>query len=104
MTNFQRGFAGELTKLAGPAKIGNFFHRLNHSPELRMAIRKAAILGAGTGAVGSMFGSVGEGESRLKKTLQGAALGALTGGVSGAAFPGWFGRASRLAEGERPLR
>ena len=104
MTNFQHGFASELAKLAGPAKIGNLFHRLNHSPEFRTAIRKAALLGAGTGAVGSLFGGVGEGESRLKKTLQGAALGALTGGVSGAAFPGWFGRSSRLAEGERALR
>lgn len=99
MTNFHLGFASEVTKLAG---LENFIRRLSHSPELRASIRRAAVLGGGTGAVAGALGGKAEDESRLKKILGGAAMGALTGGISGAAFPGWFNRGAMRAHGETP--
>ena len=101
MTSFTAGFQGELEKLAKIRAIANFAKRLHGSKGLREAIRRSAVLGAGTGAV---TGALSESDkSLLHRMLGGAALGAVGGGVTGASFPGWFSRASMLAPDERRI-
>lgn len=87
MNSFLAGFKDELVKTAG---LGNFMHRLSKSKELRHAIRRSALLGAGTGAIGGALQHKNPDESRLKKILGAALLGGAGGAVTGAAFPGWF--------------
>lgn len=98
MSWFVTGFADELTKLAGPP-TANLIERLRRSPELRKAIVRSTLLGAGTGAVTGAF-THDKDSGRAKKVLTGAALGALGGGITGAVYPGWFDRRSRLASDE----
>jgi hypothetical protein len=97
MKPFIRGFANELTKLAGPLE---FLERLKKSPELRHAIRRSTMLGAATGAIGGALQHKDKGESRAKKMLGAGALGALGGAISGASFPGWFSEHAMRAHGE----
>lgn len=97
MNPFLAGFADELVKTAG---LGNFMHRLSKSKELRHAIRRSALLGAGTGAIGGALQHKDPEESRLKKILGAALLGGAGGAVSGAAFPGWFHQHSMRAADE----
>jgi hypothetical protein len=94
------GFADELVKTAGRANaVLKLLERINTSKDLRSAIRRSALLGAGTGAATSVLGGDGK-KSTLRRGLGGAALGAVGGGITGAAYPGWFTRAMRLAPDE----
>ncbi len=97
MDPFITGFSDELVKTAS---LAGFARRLANSKELRHAIRRSTILGAGTGAVGGAIQSKGEDESRLKKILGAAALGGVGGALTGAAFPGWFHHSSMRAADE----
>lgn len=97
MDAFITGFQDEIVKTAN---LAAFAKRLVNSKELRHAIRRSAVLGAGTGAVGGAIQGKGEDESRLKKILGGAALGGVGGALTGAAFPGWFHHSSMRAADE----
>jgi len=94
---FIQGFSDELVKTAN---LKNFARRLVSSPELRHAIRRSAVLGAGTGAISGALQHKTPEESRLKKILGAALLGGAGGAVTGAAFPGWFSRHSMRAADE----
>lgn len=98
MLPFLGAFVDELEKVAG---VTSLLRRLSESPALRKSVRHAALLGGGTGAVAGALSHKNEDESRLRKILGGATLGALTGGITGAVHPGWYSRESRFAVGER---
>lgn len=100
MGPMHEGFADELVKTAGRAgAIRRLVERINKSKDFRDAIRRSAVLGAGTGAAtGALSGDKDKG--LLRRALGGAALGAVGGGITGAAFPGWFTKAMRLAPDE----
>lgn len=98
MSPFLRGFASELVKVANPAT--RFLKRLEESPELRRAIGRGALLGAGTGAVAGGVTHKNGDESRAGRILRNAAVGAVTGGVTGAIHPGWYSKESYLAADE----
>ncbi len=87
-------------KVAGLGKVREFAERLGKSEELRHAIRRSALLGAGTGAIGGAIQSKSPDESRIKKILGSALLGGVGGAVTGAAFPGWFHHQSMRAADE----
>lgn len=93
---FLQGFADELVKTAGVGSAAKrLAERLRSSPELRKAIARSAALGAGTGALQTMVQPKDE-----RKLLRNMAAGALAGGATGVAFPGWFGRSSMRAADE----
>lgn len=120
MGPMHEGFADELVKtaradlasmaalaaaggLTGAALRSGALHRLvkrvKKSKDLRDAIRRSAVLGAGTGAATGVLGGDKD-KSILRRALGGAAVGAVGGGITGAAFPGWFTKAMRLAPDE----
>jgi len=101
-SHFASGFADELTKVAKISALRSFAHRLNTSKDLRDAIRRSATLGAGTGAITAALGD-GE-DASLVRALKGGAIGALGGGITGATFPGWFGRSNMMAADEIPSK
>lgn len=94
------GFADELVKVSGRLDaVRRLVERIKKSPELRSSIRRSMTLGAGTGAAAAALGG-DKGKSLLRRVLGGAAVGAVGGGITGAAFPGWFTKAMRLAPDE----
>lgn len=103
MQAFVRGFADELLKTASLGEgVVHFFRRVREEPELRAAIRKSMLVGAGTGLIegAALPAASGKKHSRLKSGLSEAAGGAMVGGITGAVFPGWFHRAGHFTESE----
>jgi len=93
------GFSMELTKVARLGAVARYLERLNASKGLRSAIRRSALLGAGTGAVSNVMAGNSD-QSTLRKLITGAAVGGIGGAVTGGAFPAWFGRSNMRAADE----
>ena len=100
MGPMHEGFADELVKTAGRLDaVRRLISRIKKSKDLRDAIRRSAVLGAGTGAATGVLGGDKD-KSILRRALGGAAVGAVGGGITGASFPGWFTKAMRHAPDE----
>lgn len=121
--NMLSGFSDELEKTAkykaitkvmkklkgtkiGKSEVGKQVRgaaaRFQRSPEYRAAVGRGAALGAATGGAAGVTG--GGDDSAIERFLRGAAGGAAAGALTGASRPGWFGRKSGVAEGEKITR
>ena len=93
------GFANELVKEAKLGSVSRFLKRIEKSPELRSSIRRSTLLGAGTGAATNVMAGNDE-QGILRRLMGGAAVGAVGGGITGGAFPAWFGKSNMRAADE----
>lgn len=103
VTKVMKKFKGtKLGKSEAGKKVRGAVARFQRSPEYRAAVGRGATFGAATGGASGI--ASGGDDSAIERFLRGAAGGAVAGAMTGAARPGWFGRKSGVAEGEKIVR